>query len=211
MWGLADWGSMVWGGGAPVPLLGPIGLVSLVASFLVGMHWSVRRTGRGRVLRLGVLGLVALPLSAAVAVTLPHAFTNGTVADATEVNANFATLETAASDADTRIAAIESPEAKQSPVLLNGWVSSGPPAAGASFYKDGSGVVHFEGLIQDGTIGYGLPVFVLPTGYRPSGNLIFVTLSATNIARIDVLANGIVTMETNDNSYVSLSGISFRP
>lgn len=211
MWGLADWGSMVWGGGAPVPLLGPIGLVSLVASFLVGMHWSVRRTGRGRALRLGVLGLVALPLSAAVAVTLPHTFTNGTVADATEVNANFATLETAASDADTRIAAIESPEAKQSPVLLNGWVSSGPPFVGLSYYKDGSGVVHIEGMVQDGNNEDYVPAFVLPAGYRPSGRMMFPIISAVGLGQVQVLANGDVVISANDNSFVSLSGISFRP
>jgi hypothetical protein len=41
---------------------------------------------------LSILALVIVPLVAVAAVTLPFTFTNGTVADADEVNANFNAL-----------------------------------------------------------------------------------------------------------------------
>ena len=44
MWGSENWGEMVWGGGGtPVPLLDPLGLVLLVAVLLISTTVVLRR------------------------------------------------------------------------------------------------------------------------------------------------------------------------
>ena len=91
MWG-HTWGEMIWGGGgAVVPLTGPLGIALLALALLsIGAlrmrHGSLRRAGW-----LGLL-LVALPLAARAAYDLPHVFQNGTGADAQQVNENFAAI-----------------------------------------------------------------------------------------------------------------------
>lgn len=92
MWG-QDWGTMIWGGNASaVPVLSPLGLLTLTA-LLVAMLWGVhqRRLTRSAAL-LALLVAIAVPLVAMAAVSLPHIFINGTVADADEVNENFDTI-----------------------------------------------------------------------------------------------------------------------
>ena len=93
MWGTGNWGQMVWGGVA-VPSLPPgMLLVLMVACFLAGGYFlhPARRNHRNTIV---ALLLIALPLSVG-AVTLPYTFTNGTVADASQVNANFAAVTSA--------------------------------------------------------------------------------------------------------------------
>lgn len=86
-----DWGTMIWGGGAQVPTMGPFGWLLLGA--LVGAAGVLYRrplSKAGTAVALLAIGVV--PLSA---LAVPHLFTNGTVADADEVNANFADIESA--------------------------------------------------------------------------------------------------------------------
>ena len=90
MWGL-NWGQMVWGQAqaAAVPAVGFWGMILLAAALGA---WGVRRL-RGP--RPRVVGTVALVLALLVPISaraLPFTFTNGTVADATQVNANFAAV-----------------------------------------------------------------------------------------------------------------------
>jgi len=92
MWGTDLWGAMIWGGAPAVPLLGPLGLVALTASFLLGgVMFQKRRDLRG-LTGLLAIALLTAPLMAVAAVSLPYVFTNGQVADADQVNANFAAL-----------------------------------------------------------------------------------------------------------------------
>lgn len=90
MWGSSTWGQMVWGG-TVVPSL-PLGMlvVLMLACFLAGGYFlhPTRHDQRNTIV---ALLLSAIPLSVG-AVTLPYAFTNGTIADATQVNANFAAV-----------------------------------------------------------------------------------------------------------------------
>ena len=91
MWG-QDWGSMFWGAAAAVPVLGPLGWLVLGASMGgTGVLFRKRLAGTSATTRIGLALLVAtvLPLVAFGQVALPNVFTNGTVADANEVNANF--------------------------------------------------------------------------------------------------------------------------
>jgi len=71
-------------------------LVLMLGCFLAG-GWLLRPGRPEQRSRRGTLAatlLLLLPLSVG-ALTLPHAFTNGTVADATQVNANFAAIANA--------------------------------------------------------------------------------------------------------------------
>jgi len=89
------WGSLIWGDPAavPVPLLDSWGLLMLGIALGVVASRALQR-GHARTVALGFAALVALSPVALRALTLPHTFSNGTVADADEVNANFAALET---------------------------------------------------------------------------------------------------------------------
>ncbi len=92
-WG-ESWGSMVGGAVAPaVPSLGGVGGALLVA-LLVGLAWW-RPKSRRAVAALGLLlALTPSPVAEAQGVDsiLLTSFSNGSVADADEVNANFAAL-----------------------------------------------------------------------------------------------------------------------
>ena len=102
-WG-EPWGTLVWGAGVPaVPLLDGWGLsLLLVAVCLVGAYWA-RRSRPGLAVSSLVVALV-IPLAvAAGTVTVPNTFTNGTAADAGEVNANFDAVEASVNDNDSRI------------------------------------------------------------------------------------------------------------
>jgi hypothetical protein len=90
MWGLS-WDQMVWGQGqaAAVPAAGFWG--SMLLAVALGA-WGVRRLSAPRPRLIGTIALglaLLMPISARA---LPFTFTNGTVADATQVNANFAAV-----------------------------------------------------------------------------------------------------------------------
>jgi hypothetical protein len=91
MWGL-NWGQMIWGQATPVPAMGFWGVL-LLGAVLGALAVRQLRAGRSRLVGGVALGLALLvPISARA---LPFTFTNGTVADATQVNANFAALASA--------------------------------------------------------------------------------------------------------------------
>jgi hypothetical protein len=89
MWG-QNWGQLVWGKAAAVPVLGWWGALLLGAVLgVLGVRFLRKvppRTAAWFVMALALL----IPLAAAA--NLPFTFTNGTVADANQVNANFAAV-----------------------------------------------------------------------------------------------------------------------
>jgi hypothetical protein len=107
----------------------------------------------------------------------------------------------------------------------NGWqwqnsAAGGPPVA---FFKDRSGVVHVQGGAQQ--VGpTGLPIFVLPPGYRPSATLSFVVRDENGPSAslpppappepfnyVTILSDGRINRATNGSAgYLSLDGIDFR-
>lgn len=92
MWG-QNWGQMIWGGLRAVPAMPLWGIALLCGAFVVlGVRFvrARRPVVGGAVLVLAL----AVPLTAK-AVTLPFSFTNNTVADATQVNANFTAVANA--------------------------------------------------------------------------------------------------------------------
>lgn len=51
--------------------------------------------------------------------------------------------------------------------LQNLWVAYGLGYATPSYFKDPFGIVFVRGMVKNGTIVAGTPVFTLPVGYRP--------------------------------------------
>jgi hypothetical protein len=95
------------------------------------------------------------------------------------------------------------------PAFANSWVNFGSNWADAAFWRDPFGIVHLRGLIKSGTVGSA--AFTLPPGFRPAVSETFGTISNGAVGRVDVLTNGTVTPATpSNNTYVSLSGITFR-
>ena len=90
MWG-ENWGTMVWGNlfATSVPI-SSWALIILGAALGI-LAFKVNNSNTARA--LSVITIVLLPIVAVVATNLPYQFSNGTVADADEVNANFQTLQ----------------------------------------------------------------------------------------------------------------------
>jgi hypothetical protein len=89
------WGSMTWGVIA-VPTMGLIGMTLLVGALLGAAAVLYHKNLTKGAMTCAVLATVIGPLTGiAGQVTLPHSFTNGTKADAEEVNSNFDSLRDA--------------------------------------------------------------------------------------------------------------------
>jgi hypothetical protein len=92
--------------------------------------------------------------------------------------------------------------------LQNGWVNFGSTYGNAQYYKDKENRVHLRGLVANGI--FGVPIFNLPSGYRPFNQLIFTVTANNAYGRIDVDSFGSVILTVGSNAFVSLDGISFR-
>lgn len=101
------------------------------------------------------------------------------------------------------------------PVLQNGWVNfggngySGTPYNTAAYTRTSSGLVALKGLVASGSG----TIFTLPAGYRPTEQLVFLTVagSDTTAGRVDILPDGTVSLQVGGSGYVSLSSIRFMP
>jgi len=93
-WG-EDWGTMIWGQAMAVPAMGKLGVLVLALG-LGGLAARVIKRSRSAASLL-VISLV-LPMLSPVAnaqtVSVPNTLTNGSVADATAMNANFEAVQT---------------------------------------------------------------------------------------------------------------------
>lgn len=90
------------------------------------------------------------------------------------------------------------------PTLLNSWVDYGLGYQGASYVLHG-GIVYVRGLVKNGTVGVGTPIFTLPVGYRPPADLIFATVANDLFGRLGVKSNGEVSLVVGSNVFASLN------
>lgn len=97
--------------------------------------------------------------------------------------------------------------------LVNAWVDFGATFAEGGYRRDANGRVHLRGVIKSGTTASGTVLFTLPEGFRPAARETFnpLNISAGALAhsRVDVHANGEVTIVNGGNDVLSLNGISF--
>ncbi|MEB4593419.1 hypothetical protein VSS37_20750 [Candidatus Thiothrix sp. Deng01] len=95
------------------------------------------------------------------------------------------------------------------PTLLNGWVNYGGGFNDAGYFKDSFGIVHLRGLVKSGQTQKA--IFNLPNGYRPARRELHAACTnPDSIGRIDIATNGDVIMQTGNNGWISLDGITFQ-
>jgi hypothetical protein len=76
----------------------------------------------------GLAVAIGLSVCGSSVTTMPYTFTNGTVADATQVNANFAALQTAINDNATKVTALQTTASNLSTVIVGTWgIVNRPP------------------------------------------------------------------------------------
>ena len=93
------------------------------------------------------------------------------------------------------------------PTLLNGWVNfDASTYSVAGYYKDDFGVVHLKGCVKSGTVGAGVPIFVLPWGHRPAKILLIEGYGGL----IAIYAGGEVSVLSGSNAQIAIDDISFR-
>lgn len=87
-----------------------------------------------RLLSVVLVAFMASGNAYASSITIPNSFTNGTVADAGEVNANFTAVETGVDDNDLRIDALLATDTCTSPpcALTSGTTLNGSPIVSAA-------------------------------------------------------------------------------
>lgn len=97
------------------------------------------------------------------------------------------------------------------PALNSPWINYGSGFGGCRYYKDATGLVTIEGLIQatTGSPTTGVVLFTLLPGYRPPDTIMFSTWSGGGACRIDVQSNGDVVMQGGNTVFTSLSGLQF--
>lgn len=89
--------------------------------------------------------------------------------------------------------------------LNSGWTNAfGAPKPVVGYIKR-LGVVYFRGGISGGSG----TIFTLPTGYRPSAELVFPVYANAAITRLVVATNGDVSLASGTPTAITLDGISF--
>lgn len=118
-----------------------------------------------------------------------------------------------AADIDAALLAVQNSlntTAWTAPTLTNSWANFGAGTVPAGYRLAGDRV-ELRGVVMSGTAA--VAMFTLPTGYRPSLIHLFSVFAGPGGARLDVGADGIVTLRsyfaTGNNSMVSLCGVSF--
>lgn len=91
------------------------------------------------------------------------------------------------------------------PAFENSWVNYGGAEQVARFTKDDAGVVHVQGLVKSGTIG-NVPIFTLPSDYRPDAPLKFATVSNWLFGSVEVThTTGRVQAQVGSNTWFSIN------
>lgn len=147
-----------------------------------------------------------------------------------------AAIEITANATDTHVGRISSLNAAQFTNLVNdagtgtcgvtqtpaslgtGWSNLGSGYAGASYRKEKYGRVNLNGVLTGSSItnsGSGVPIFTLPTGFRPAQNerrFAAATIGGSQtFAAVDILTNGVVTYQGSSNvTQLQLGGIGFQ-
>lgn len=101
------------------------------------------------------------------------------------------------------------PGAWQTPTLLLGWIGLGGPWQDPQFRKNSSGLVVLRGAMQRATSSLDGVVFVLPTGFRPPKQEIFIGWTAGGPMRVNIYPNGDVETSGANMFGSSFSGMQF--
>lgn len=98
-------------------------------------------------------------------------------------------------------------EAWQNLSFGSGWTDYGG-AYQIGQYKKVGDLIFLRGLVKR-TSGSGTTIATLPSGYRPSAQTLFVTISSDLLARIDIDTSGNIVMAIGSAAWISLDGLYF--
>lgn len=98
----------------------------------------------------------------------------------------------------------------QAPALLNSWAYIGAPYNPPGYFIDVHGIVRLRGVVAGGVASGTLPIFVLPAGYCPANQELFVCNSNDAIGRVGVTNTGQVLLQVGSGAFVSLDGMTFK-
>jgi hypothetical protein len=194
---------MIWSQVSAVPAVGFWGALALAA--LLGAVGVRRLRGKARLAGAGALALVLLlPISARA---VPFTFTNGTVADATQVNANFAALASAQAIG---------PTASSSLVDL---VQNSPCVFGAAQGSQLDNVVDSTGVRRAFSVATGQTLVLTTVSVALQvngigGHTIFAQLARASATTFNPIEEVFVTLDANGAGRVSVplgSGSAFGP
>ncbi len=95
------------------------------------------------------------------------------------------------------------------PTLVNLWVHTGAPYATPGYYKGKDSRIYLQGTVSNGLIG---TIFILPVGYRPAAQILFIVPSTDSDGQsvISIYPSGDVFCQSTGFVRVHLDGISFR-
>lgn len=93
--------------------------------------------------------------------------------------------------------------------LLNSWVNFGGASQVAQFQRHIGARVQLRGTIKAGTPVAGTVIGILPEGFRPKQELVFVVANNSDRGEVSVHANGNIVFETGNNAFFSLDNITF--
>jgi hypothetical protein len=90
------------------------------------------------------------------------------------------------------------------PSLDNSWVVYGGSYQNFGYMKDSLGFINVHFIIKDGSNGN---IVVLPSGYRPTGNLLFPLVTAwnTDVPYVQIASTGQITVYNYTNTFCSFS------
>lgn len=100
------------------------------------------------------------------------------------------------------------PEDPIAPTLLNSWVNYGSGYSTVGYWKDSMGMLHIKGNIKSGVLTS--VAFNLPSGYRPSLDLVISVSSNNLFGYMYIRSNGDVVPFSGSNTSFSFDNISFR-
>lgn len=102
-------------------------------------------------------------------------------------------------------------ESPQNLTLQNSWVAYGAPYRAPQYFKDGSGIVHLQGMVKLGTATAGTIIATLPTGYRMSASAFITIQTGTGAGMLLIDASGNIKIQNvSSNDWLNLENIHFR-
>lgn len=111
-------------------------------------------------------------------------------------------------DLDNRLAVIRAGGgAFTAPTLAGSWANSGGSNQTAGYLKDPMGFVHLRGCVKSGSG----TIFTLPTGYRPSADILLGTYGDGAFAAVSITSAGVVALSVGAATIaLSLDSITFK-
>ncbi len=172
-----------------------------------------------------LLVLYAAPVGAST-ISLPHVFSNGTPADATQVNADFDTLVLESNNQDARIAAVEALGGDISDVGAGFGLTGGSASGGVSLAID-TGTIQrrITGTCSLGSVMYGIDQFggafcdpvgdseitqlVAGTGLVGGGTALDVNFNVSDIGSSEIIDGTITDADVGTLDHGLLGGLGF--